>query len=69
MVAPAAWGSGIAAALIAEAKLVSPQRLELHVNADNSRAIAFYRKHGFVDVGEDINPHSGRPVTRMRWSA
>ena len=37
------------------------------VNKDNDRAIAFYRKHGFVYFGEGANPVSGRPVDLMRW--
>ena len=48
--------------LLAEAKRLSPGRLELHVNQDNARAIAFYRKHGFAVAGEDVNPRSGAPI-------
>jgi putative acetyltransferase len=68
VVAPEAWGRGVAEALLAEAKRLSPGRLELLVNADNERAIRFYRKHGFRDAGEGANSISGRPVNRMRWS-
>lgn len=67
VVAPEAWGSGVAAALIAEAQRLAPDGLELHVNVDNDRAIAFYRKHGFTLAGNDINPHSGAAVFIMRW--
>jgi putative acetyltransferase len=67
VVAPEAWGSGIASALIAEAKRLSPGGLTLHVNVDNARAIGFYRKHGFAAAGNDFNPHSGAPVLIMRW--
>jgi len=67
VVAPEHWGGGIAAALLDEAKRLSPGGLSLLVNKDNDRAIAFYRKHGFVDDGEDKNPVSGIPVSRMRW--
>jgi putative acetyltransferase len=67
VVAPEAWGSGIANALIAEAKRLSPSGLKLHVNVDNARAIGFYRKHGFTAAGNDFNPHSGAPVLIMRW--
>ena len=42
-------------------------RLDLLVNKDNGRAIAFYEKHGFEMAGDDVNPVSGRPVFRMRW--
>ena len=67
VVAPEAWGRGVAATLIAAAKSLSPRGLALHVNKDNSRAVRFYRKHGFATVGEDVNPRSGAPVYKMRW--
>jgi putative acetyltransferase len=67
VVAPEAWGEKIAEALLAEAKRICPQKIELHVNIDNARAIRFYEKHGFVVTGESKNPVSGRPVFAMRW--
>jgi putative acetyltransferase len=67
VVAPETWGGGLAAALLAEAKRISPSRLDLLVNKDNARAIRFYEKHGFKYAGEDVNPVSGRPVNRMSW--
>ena len=67
VVAPEAWGMGVAAALIAQAKLISPAGLDLHVNKDNERAIGFYAKHGFVVSGEAINWRSGAPVHKMSW--
>jgi putative acetyltransferase len=67
VVAPEAWGSDVAAMLVAEAKRLSPARLDLLVNKDNARAIRFYEKHGFAYAGEDVNPVSGRPVNRMSW--
>jgi putative acetyltransferase len=67
VVAPEAWGSGIAEALVAEAKRLSPKGIDLLVNTDNARAIRFYEKHGFVYAGEDKNPVSGRPVNKMSW--
>jgi len=67
VVAPEFWGSNIAAMLLDAGKRISPALLELLVNKDNERAIAFYEKNGFVYVGEDVNPVSGRPVNRMRW--
>jgi putative acetyltransferase len=39
----------------------------LLVNADNARAISFYRRNGFADAGGDVNPTSGKPVLRMVW--
>ena len=67
VVAPEYWGSEIAAALLDEAKRLSPKGLDLLVNKDNFRAIRFYEKHGFTYAGEDKNPVSGIPVTRMAW--
>ncbi|HEX5212568.1 MAG TPA: GNAT family N-acetyltransferase [Pseudolabrys sp.] len=67
VVAPEHWGSPAALALLDEAKRISPHGLELLVNTDNARAIRFYEKHGFVYAGEDKNPISGKPVSRMAW--
>ena len=67
VVAPEAWGSGAAAALVDAAKRASPSGLDLHVNCDNARAIRFYEKHGFAISGEETNPRSGAPVYRMSW--
>jgi putative acetyltransferase len=67
VVAPEHWGSGIAPALLDEAKRRSPTGLTLLVNKDNARAIAFYDRYGFVYDGEDKNPVSGIAVNRMRW--
>ncbi len=65
VVAPEAWGSGLAEALLAEAKRASPV-LDLHVNKDNARAIRFYEKHGFAVGGEGVSM-SGRPIYKMSW--
>jgi putative acetyltransferase len=67
VVAPEHWGSGAGAALIAEAKRLSPQGLDLDVNTDNARAIGFYGKQNFVISGAGKNPISGNPVHRMSW--
>lgn len=67
VVAPEMWGSGVAGALLAEAKRISPEGLDLLVNKDNARAIRFYEKHGFRYAGEDVNPVSGKPVNKMSW--
>ena len=67
VVAPEAWGSGAAEALMAEAKRLSPRGLDLHVNTDNTRAIRFYEKHGFAVAGDGVNPISGRPVYKLAW--
>ena len=67
VVAPEHWGSGISAALLEEAKRLSPKGLDLLVNKDNARAIRFYEKHGFAYAGDDKNPVSGIAVNRMAW--
>jgi putative acetyltransferase len=69
VVAPEHWGSGLALALLNEAKRISPRGLDLLVNMDNYRAIRFYEKYGFVYAGEDKNPVSGKPVNKMAWRA
>lgn len=69
VVAPEAWALGVGAGLLDEAKRVSPRRLDLHVNADNARAIRFYEKHGFAISGNDRNPRSGAPIYKMSWKA
>jgi putative acetyltransferase len=67
VVAPEFWGSNVSGLLLDAGKRISPARLDLLVNKDNARAIAFYEKHGFVMAGDDVNPVSGRPVFRMQW--
>jgi putative acetyltransferase len=67
VVAPELWRSGVGAALIAQAKRISPRGLDLDVNIDNERALAFYGKEGFVVTGAGKNPISGKPVHRLSW--
>jgi putative acetyltransferase len=66
VVAPEAWGSATAEALLAEARRISPSGLDLQVNQDNVRAIRFYEKQGFAITGEDKNA-SGRLTYWMKW--
>jgi putative acetyltransferase len=66
VVAPEAWGTGTAEALVAEARRLSPRGLDLQVNQDNTRAIRFYEKQGFAITGEDKNS-SGRLTYWMKW--
>ncbi len=69
VVAPEYWGTSAATQLMAEAKRIAPGSLHLDVNQDNARALAFYRREGFVFAGESINTLSGRPIFRMRWQS
>jgi putative acetyltransferase len=67
VVAPDHWGSELANMLVDETKRLSPGHIALLVNTDNTRAIRFYERNGFVHAGDDVNPASGRPVLRMEW--
>ncbi|MGZ3409544.1 MAG: GNAT family N-acetyltransferase [Xanthobacteraceae bacterium] len=67
VVATEQQGTGVAEALLAHACALSPKGVDLHVNQDNARAIAFYQKHGFVISGADVNVRSGAPTHKMSW--
>ncbi|MBN8533929.1 MAG: GNAT family N-acetyltransferase [Rhizobiales bacterium] len=69
VVAPEFWGKGTAEAMLDDARCLSPDRLILTVNRDNPRAIAFYRRQGFVETGESVSPRSGLPLLHMEWRA
>jgi putative acetyltransferase len=60
-------GRGLAEALMAEARRLSPREIRLDVNAMNHRAIRFYEREGFVKTGEGVNPRSGLPIFHYRW--
>lgn len=66
-VGPAHQGCGVADALMACAKALSPAGLALDVNADNPRALRFYARHGFTRVSAGTNPRSGLPTLLLRW--
>jgi putative acetyltransferase len=66
-VAPEVQHHGVGKALIEAAKQIGREGLYLHVNKDNTRALDFYRKCGFVIAGEDVNRRSGAPVYMMTW--
>jgi putative acetyltransferase len=68
-VAPQERGSGLASALLNEAKRRSPGVVELDVNEANARARGFYEREGFSVVGQGVSPHSGLPTLRMLWRA
>jgi len=67
VVAPEDWGSGVADALMNDAKRLAPGGIVLHVNTENARAIRFYERAGFVRDGAGTNPFSGRPTWRYTW--
>jgi putative acetyltransferase len=63
-----AWkGKGVAEALMAETRRLSPCEIRLDVNAMNHRAIHFYEREGFAKTGEGVNPRSGLPIFHYRW--
>ena len=68
-VAPEAWGTGVANALLDEAKRISFAGISLEVNQENARAVRFYERAGFVRTGAGVNPLSGRPTWRYAWKA
>jgi putative acetyltransferase len=67
-VEPMLWGNGIAAALIDEAKRLSPSGVRLDVNQANGRAVRFYERTGFVRTGEGINKNSGAATYLYEWT-
>ena len=68
-VAPEAFGTGVARALVREAMRLSPGLVELDVNEANARAVRFYRREGFRAVTKGLSAASGLPTIRMRWDA
>ncbi len=67
-VRPGEQGSGLAGALVNEAKRLSPDAIELDVNQSNERARRFYEREGFVAVARGSSPQSGLPTLRLRWT-
>jgi putative acetyltransferase len=68
-VAPSERGSGLARALLDEAKRRSPGAVELEVNEANARALRFYEREGFDPVSRGSSALSGLPTLKMRWKA
>lgn len=68
-VLPSRTGQGIGAALVAHAKRLRPDRLELWTFQSNLRARRFYARHGFTEV--ELTDGSGNeeraPDVRLRW--
>ncbi|PNG27457.1 GNAT family N-acetyltransferase [Methylocella silvestris] len=65
-VSVAAKGAGLAGLLLDAARRVACAPLRLDVNQDNPRALAFYRKEGFVTAEEGVNPMSGLKTFQLR---
>jgi len=62
-------GSGLASALLDEAKRRAPGGIELNVNEANERARRFYAREGFAAVARGSSAQSGLPTLRLRWTA
>jgi putative acetyltransferase len=68
-VGPEFKGDGCAEGLMAAARALSPGFVRLDVNADNRRAIRFYERGGFIEIGRGANTLSGRATIMMEWRA
>ncbi|WP_244430741.1 GNAT family N-acetyltransferase [Methylocystis sp. ATCC 49242] len=66
-VGPAHFGEGFGEMLMEAARAASPGVVRLDVNADNARAIRFYERRGFLQVGRGANTLSGRATIMMEW--
>jgi putative acetyltransferase len=62
-------GTGVAALMMAETRLLSPMGLHLDVNALNTRAIRFYEREGFERTGDGISKTTGQTILFYRWRA
>lgn len=63
---PDCWGRGIGGLLLAEARTCR-NAMTLSVYSRNGRALAFYRRHGFVETGSGVCAQTGEAETRMAW--
>jgi putative acetyltransferase len=68
-VSPAFIGAGCGETLMAAARALSPGVIRLDVNADNDRAIRFYERGGFRQIGRGANTLSGRATIMLEWRA
>lgn len=66
-VKPNAFGAGVGRELLNAAKRASPGKIRLDVNADNFRALRFYKREGFTRVGAGVNKLSGRETAVLEW--
>jgi putative acetyltransferase len=67
-VSPDMQGRGFGSSLLSHVK-IQQTTLTLGVYKDNLQGVAFYQKHGFVVVAEQIETHTGHTELVMRWCA
>ncbi len=66
-VGPEHIGAGYGEALMRAARALAPGIIRLDVNADNDRAVRFYERGGFRQIGRGANTLSGRSTIMMEW--
>jgi putative acetyltransferase len=66
-VGPDFIGLGCGETLMAAARKLAPGVIRLDVNADNDRAVRFYERGGFRQIGRGANTLSGRATIMMEW--
>lgn len=64
---PPFHGQGIGTQLLDFAKVQMPGGMGLRTAKANSKAIAFYERHGFVHVRDDLHPRLRYPIVYYRW--
>ncbi|GGX72460.1 N-acetyltransferase [Saccharospirillum salsuginis] len=65
-VSPCFQGKGVGTALLDDAK-TRRHSLRLSVYRENRPSIAFYEKHGFISLGEQIDEHTGHPELILEY--
>jgi len=63
---PRRQGEGIGFQLVEKIK-TKHRQIDLHVFKENAPSVAFYRRQGFVETGEGVDPHTGHPEWHMRY--
>lgn len=67
-VEPVRTGGGLGARLLDHAKRERPSGLDLWAFQSNGRALAFYERHGFVEVARtDGDNEEQAPDVHLRW--
>ena len=61
-------GQGIGTRLLNIAKTVSPDTIQLYTFEVNTKAQAFYERHGFKIIGRGVEAESGMADIRYEWT-